>query len=110
MIVIINSRATPEQLEQMLLELKFYIKVVVDIERRILAGGSEMHLFCEQALLENGSRQKDIWGAGYMPLNKNMTFDSMINLRPRQNRSMEILDDNIREQVAKIILEFLEDV
>ena len=31
----------------------------------------------------------------------------MVNLRPRQNRSMEILDVKIREQVAAIIMEFL---
>ncbi|BAB77114.1 asl7356 (plasmid) [Nostoc sp. PCC 7120 = FACHB-418] len=42
----------------MLEEEKFYIKLAVDIERRILAGGGEMHYFCEQALLEDGSSQK----------------------------------------------------
>ncbi len=52
MIEIIRVRATPEQIEQMLQELKFYIKVAVDIEHRILAGGGEMHFYCEQALLE----------------------------------------------------------
>ncbi len=46
MIVIIGQRATPEQIEQMLSEHKFYIKVVVDIERRVLAGGGEMHYDC----------------------------------------------------------------
>ncbi|NJO64059.1 MAG: hypothetical protein HC836_39535, partial [Richelia sp. RM2_1_2] len=85
----------------------FYIKVVVDIERRILAGGGEMHYDCEQVLLENGSQQENLWGAGYMPYSGNMTYDSLINIRPRQNRSMEILDVNIRENVAQIVTELL---
>jgi Protein of unknown function (DUF5674) len=110
LIVIIDTRATPEQIKQMLLEHKFYIKVVVDIERRILAGGGDMHYDCEQVLLAEGSRQQDIWGAGYMPSTRNITYDSIINLRPRQNRSMEILDATIRERVAQIITEFLGDI
>lgn len=107
MILLIRTRATPEQIEQMLEEHKFYIKVAVDIERRILAGGGEMHYDCEQVLLDCGSRQQDIWAAAYMPSTSRMTFDSMVNLRPRQNRSMEILDATIRERVARIIMEFL---
>jgi hypothetical protein len=110
LIIIISTRATPEQMEQMLLEHKFYIKVAVDIERRRIAGGGEMHFYCEQALLSDGSRQQDIWGAGYMPSTQKMTYDSMVNLRPRQNRSMEILDATIRERVAQIIKEFLGDI
>lgn len=107
MIVIIRTFATSKQIEQMLLEHKFYIKVAVDIERRILAGGGDMHYDCEQALLNDGSSQENIWGARYIPENQNITYDSIINLRPRQNRSMEILDATIREQVAQIITEFL---
>ncbi len=111
MIIIIRTHATPEQIEQMLEEQKFYIKLVVDIERRILAGGGEMHYFCEQVLLEDGSSQKNIWGAGFMPINQKISYDSLINIRPSQgNRSMEILDVNIREQVAQIITELLGNV
>ncbi len=107
MIVIIGQQATPEQMEQMLIQHQFYIKVVVDIERRLLAGGGEMHFDCEQALLAEGSQQSNLWGAGLMPSTETVTYDSMINLRPRQNRSTEILDVTIRERVAQIITEFL---
>jgi hypothetical protein len=107
LIEIIKVRATPEQIKQMLQELKFYIKVAVDLERQILAGGGEMHFYCEQALLEDGSSQQDIWAASFRPDNKQIIYESMVNLRPRQNRSMEILDVKIREQVAAIIMEFL---
>ena len=62
MIHIIRARATKEQLEEMLQTLGSYIKLAVDIERNILAGGGDLHADCEAALLENGSEQKNICG------------------------------------------------
>ena len=47
--------------------LSSYIKLAVDIERGILAGGGEVHADCESVLLENGSKQVDIWGADWYP-------------------------------------------
>ena len=38
---------------------------------------------------------------GYIKVNE-MDFDSMINLRPAQNTSREILDQKIRQQVELI--------
>ncbi|MHC5747066.1 MAG: DUF5674 family protein [Nostoc sp.] len=107
MILLLRERATPEQLELMLQEHKFYIKTAVDIERRVLVGGGDLHYDCEQALLGDGSRQETIWAASFMPVTQKMIFESIVNLRPPQNRSMEILDSNIRERVAQIIIEFL---
>jgi hypothetical protein len=43
MILIIREQATPEQMQQMLASLGIYIKLAVDIERYILAGGGELH-------------------------------------------------------------------
>ncbi|MEH2151707.1 DUF5674 family protein [Nostoc sp.] len=107
MILLLRERATPEQLEQMVQQHKFYIRTAVDIERRVLVGGGGLHADCEEKLLDDGSRQQDIWAASFMPLTGKMIFESMVNLRPRQNRSMEILDPNIRERVAQLINEFL---
>ena len=86
---------------------RFYIKTVVDIRRQILAGGGEMHSDCEIVLLDNGSEQKDIWGASWNPISQEIFYESMVNLRPRQNRSMEILDSTIREQVKQILYRLL---
>ncbi|MEH2182521.1 DUF5674 family protein [Nostoc sp.] len=107
MILLLRNRAIPLQLEQMLEEHKFYIKTAVDIEKRVLVGGGELHADCEKELLKDGSRQKDIWAASFMPITGRMIFESMVNLRPRQNRSIEILDPNIRERVAQLLMEFL---
>jgi hypothetical protein len=82
---------------------RFYIKTVVDIRHQILAGGGEMHSDCEIVLLDNGSQQRDIWGASWNPISQEIFYESMVNLRPRQNRSMEILDPLIREQVQQIV-------
>ncbi|WP_180277430.1 DUF5674 family protein [Nostoc sp. 'Peltigera malacea cyanobiont' DB3992] len=108
MVLIIKTRATLEQVEQMLQTLKIYIKVAVDIEKEILAGGGERHSECEAALLEDGSRQRDIWGADWTPFDQSIAYESIINIRPSQNnRSMIIQEPEIREQVKKITQELI---
>ncbi|MBD2439321.1 DUF5674 family protein [Nostoc sp. FACHB-110] len=108
MVLIIQERATIKQVEQMLQTLRVYIKVAVDIEKGILAGGGEKHADCEAALLEDGSRQQDIWGADWIPFNQSIAFESIINIRPSQNnRSMLIQDPVIRERVQKITQELI---
>jgi hypothetical protein len=59
---IIRERATPEQMSEMLEALGIYIKLAVDIEQQVLAGGGEMHYDCEQVLLAQSSLQANIWG------------------------------------------------
>ena len=111
MIYIIRDRATKEQLEEMLQTLSSYIKLAVDIERNILAGGGELHADCESALLEDNSEQKNIWGADWNPFTQEVTFESFINIRPSQNnRSMEIQDVLIRDRVAQITKNLLGDI
>jgi Protein of unknown function (DUF5674) len=107
LILLIRSRATRQQIDVMLVEHRFFIKIAVDVDRLILAGGGEMHFDCEQMLLNEGSRQENIWGAGFMPETQKITYDSLINIRSRQNRSMEILDPAMREKIDQIIYELL---
>ena len=111
MIYIIRDKATPEQIKDMLEMLQTYIKLAVDIDRRILAGGGAMHADCESVLLDGGSQQEFIWGADWDPSAQQVTFESLINIRPRQNNpSMEILDSSIQEKVAEITARLLGDV
>ena len=60
MIHLIGQKATPQQIEQMLEPLGTYIKLAVDIRRKILAGGGILHADCESELLEDGSKQDDM--------------------------------------------------
>lgn len=99
----IRERATKQQIDEMLKTWGVFIKIVVDIEREILAGGAERHYECEQELLKDGSRQRDIWGADWSPYTQEMVFESIINIRPSENnRTMEIQSLLIRERVAQI--------
>lgn len=108
-ILIIRNRATQEQIREMLEGLKNYIKVAVDIERNILAGGGEYHADCEEILLEDGSHQDNIWGADWYPDHRKVDFGALINIRPDQgNRSMEIEDPKLRVKIEAIIRKLLE--
>ena len=106
---IIRNRATPGQILEMQGELVTYIKLAVDVDRDILAGGGEYHADCEEILLEDGSRQEDIWGADWYPESKIVEFVALINIRPRQNnRGMEIEDPELRMKIETIIRRLLE--
>jgi len=48
---IIREKAAAAQLAEMLEELENYIKLAVDVERGVLAGGGAMHADCASALL-----------------------------------------------------------
>ena len=83
--------------------------MAVDIQRGILAGGGVLHADCESALLDDGSQQTDVWGADWNPQAKQVTYESLINIRPHQNnRSLEITDPARRERVAQIVRQLLE--
>lgn len=108
MIHILQSQPTPEQIKEMTSEYETMIKIVVDIRRRILAGGGEMHADCERILLEHGSEQEDLWGANWYPAEQRIEFESLINIRPRLgNRSIVIQDEELRRKVEMITMEIL---
>ena len=103
MIYVLRETPTPSQVEEMLDVLGSYIKLAVDVERGLVAGGGELHADCEQALLENGSRQADIWGADWDPTGE-VRFESLINIRPRQgNRSLQVQSVELRQQIEEIV-------
>jgi hypothetical protein len=98
-------------MEEMLQTLNTYIKLAVDIQRGILVGGGVLHADCESALLEDGSKQEDIWGADWNPFSQQVTFEALINIRPRQNNpSLDILDLTIRKRVAEITHQLLRNI
>jgi len=108
MIYIIREKATKQQLQEMMEILQTYIKLAVDIEREILTGGGAMHADCEAVLLEDGSQQEFIWGADWNPETQEVTFESLINIRPRQNnRALELQDPTLRAQVEQITRKLL---
>ena len=83
------------------------VKAVVDLEKGIMAIGGEMHADEEALLLENGSKQENLWGINLYPENKwddFVEFDSMINIRPRQgNRSRGVEDEVTRKKILEVV-------
>ena len=88
------------------------VKAVVDIEKQIMAVDAEMHSDEEGMLLENGSKQSDLWGINLYPEKTGeefIEFDSMINLRPSQNnRSRGVENLEIREKIIKTVSKLIE--
>jgi len=83
------------------------VKAVVDVEKGIMALGAELHADEEAFLIERNSRQENLWGINLytsraMP--EMVEFDSMINIRPRQNnRSRGVEDSELRERIIGIV-------
>ena len=61
MIHLLKEKAVPAQVQDMLQEYENMIKIVVDIRRRYLSGGGEMHA--------------DLWGANWYPSEQRIEFE-----------------------------------
>jgi hypothetical protein len=111
-VILRDERIPPAELRR-LVDLFFedMVKYVVDVGRGVIAVGGEMHADGEQALLDDGSRQADLWGANYYPgrgPEACIECTALINIRPAQgNRSMEIQDPALREQVRELTLSLI---
>lgn len=86
------------------------IKGVVDINRSILAIDAELHADLEKMLIDDGSRQDDLWGINlwYEEGDELIEFDSMINVRPRQNNHTRGVEDPAkREAITQVVAKWI---
>jgi hypothetical protein len=83
------------------------IKAVLDLENGIMAIGADLHADEEAFLLQKTSRQENLWGINlYVDLTMPdmVEFDSMINIRPRQNnRSRSVENPEIQKKILAIV-------
>ena len=83
------------------------VKTVVDVEKKIMAVGAELHSDEEALLIEQSSRQENLWGINLYTervFSEMVEFDSMINIRPRQNnRSRGVEDAEMRKRIIQIV-------
>jgi hypothetical protein len=104
---IITQKITADELKQMAATFGNMVKAVIDIDREILALDAELHSDLEALLLEDGSKQKNLWGINIYPEMQGdgfIEFDSMINVRPsRGNKSRGVEDPEVREKIVSIV-------
>src|SRR5512139_3064371 len=111
-IVLVESRLDPGEVRRLVAAcFEDMVKYVVDVERGVAAVGGELHADEEALLLEDGSRQDDLWGANYYPgrgEERCIEYTSLINIRPTQgNRSMLIEDEARRARVRELTFALL---
>ena len=83
------------------------VKGVIDVSRHLLVIDAGLHSDEELFLLEQGSKQADLWGINLWPesygTDEFVEFDSMINIRPSQNnRSRGVEDSAVRQLIYDI--------
>ena len=106
--MIVRDELTLDELKQRVSTLfGDMVKAVVDVERELIALDDELHSDLEALLLEEGSKQKDLWGINlYLDVAGDdfIQFDSMINMRPSQgNRSRGVDSQATRKKIAAIV-------
>lgn len=108
MLLIIQEKTTTGEIKKMAEDFEGYIKLVVDIEQEKFAGGGVRHFDGEQALLAEGSLQDNLWGGGIDLETKEIDYNSIINLRPKQeNPSRDILSMEIRKKFDNVVKKLL---
>ena len=87
------------------------VKAVVDIEKNTMAVGGEMHADEETFLINDGSRQENLWGINIYPEQQGesrIEFDSMINMRPYLgNRSRGVENPEMQEKIRDVVKEWV---
>jgi hypothetical protein len=104
----VDTISVKELLEMSKKMFEAMVKADVDLDKRIVVVDMGMHADGEAYLLENGSKQKDLWGINLHPdkygTAEFVEFDSMINLRPSQgNFSRGVDDEKIRDQIVELV-------
>lgn len=108
MLLLVELRLNDKDLQKVASDLDGYIKFVVDVDLGILTAGGPRHFEGEKMLLDNGSRQGNLWGGGLDLESGEVDFDSMINIRPNDNNpSREILSQEMRSKVESIVRKLL---
>jgi len=90
------------------------VKAVVDIDRRVMAIGAELHSDEEAALIEDGSAQSSLWGINLYHGESGdafLEYDSMINVRPAAgNRSRTVESVGVRASIQEVVRSLVSDL
>ncbi len=87
------------------------VKGVVDVDRELLALDAQLHSDLEGLLLQNGSKQINLWGINLYPEAPETDFieyDSAINLRPSVgNRSRGVDNEALRKKIVEVVAKWV---
>jgi len=97
---VVTSKSTRQQQSEM---LQTSIKVAVDIDKKILAGGGPVYSACVAALVKQGSKETDIWCVEWIPANQEINPESLFAWSQR----LPAPDPAIEEQVKRIVSGYL---
>ena len=104
-VVLIKDKVIKVDLKKAQEEYGDYVKVDIDVKTGLMTIGGQWHSDGEKILLKNGSEQSDVWGGGINLVDNSVDYNSMINIKPNMdNNSQEILDKNIRDKFAEILM------
>ncbi len=111
MIITKSQPFTKKEIENLRELFDTYIKTVIDINRKICSAGMDRHFEGEEVLLNQNSKQSDIWGGGVDLETKIIDCNSFINIRPNnQNTSNEIQNPETRQQYEELTKFFFQEV
>jgi len=110
---IIDSKISIGELKEMAKQtFGDLIKAVVDIKKEVMVVDGELHSDEEDLLLQNNSKQENLWGINIYPGNKSedwIEFDSMINLRPFSgNLTRSVDNQKTRKKIIEIVNKLVE--
>jgi hypothetical protein len=103
MIILIDEKTTKAELLETFIDIPDYVKFVLDVSTGALRLGGVRHVDAETIFLEEGSKQKDLWGGGIDLVTNYVDYGSMINIRPPLNNSKDVLISEIREEINVIL-------
>lgn len=111
---IIEKRITKSYLKKFLDKpFKEVVKFVIDLDKRIIALGGELHSDAAEKLIRQGSDNRNLWGGNFYPLKSKkdwLEYSSLINIKPSQdNFSIDIKNQPIKKQINKIIKQLIID-
>lgn len=111
MIITKNTPYSREEIKSLSEQFEVYIKTVIDIKKKVCSAGMDRHFEGEQILLNQGSKQNDIWGGGIDLETKEIDYNSFINIRPQDNNTRnEIQSDETRKLYKELTEYFFKEI
>ncbi len=108
--ILLTSKVTEDQIKSAQSDLGgTYFKFVVDLKSEKIIIGGERHFQAEQMLLDSGSSQVDLWGGGIEWNTREVDYESMINIRPRDNNmGREVKSNSIKVLINDILRKYFD--